>query len=520
VFSSSPHPLDGLAARLQRLLPADLYASVQAEPTPPSLTRVFEHLRTLQRVLHDYAPRPLADHPPTPGQVRYAWQEGTLMFTDLAGFTSLMEATATLGRASTEVLLSVLNSYFAAMIEIISKSGGELLEFTGDALLAQFTTDQNNRAEHYGNETARAVRAGLRMQRAMLRFANIFTPQGTLALQMRVGIHSGRFLVTDIGSVQRMEHVLLGETVQRAKQAEQNGQVQRVGMTREDHDRVQGQFTVEPGEMGFLYVVDNLNTQQLGEYDIVPINRRPSTALLWDRSLEGLRLTIEKELDAAEPLVSFLPATILELIVGSAARRKIPPAFVTPTVLFVNLLGPAECVDQALPNEEGAIVACLSNLVTQINQTVEAHGGVLKKVTCHLSGSDMVIYFGIPEPKPDDTQRAALAAIEIRRIIMEHPSPLVNQKPAQIACQVGMTYGSGFAAEIGEPHGRREFNVLGDPVNIASRLMMHAAPNQILVNASVVAEIGNQFNFKTLGEIRLKGKTVPTPAFELVGIRT
>jgi class 3 adenylate cyclase len=107
-------------------------------PSQGNLVRVFEHLRTLHRILHDYLPRQVVEVPPRPGEIRYEWQEGTLMFTDLAGFTRLVEVNAAFGREGAEVLLSLLNAYFTEMIAIISKAGGNLLEFTGDALLVQF----------------------------------------------------------------------------------------------------------------------------------------------------------------------------------------------------------------------------------------------------------------------------------------------------------------------------------------------------------------------------------------------
>src|SRR5574341_1381593 len=135
-------PLASIEPRLRPLLPADLYATTWVDPSPDTL----------------------------------------------------MEATAARGRAGAGTLLRVLNSYFAEMIEIISKSGGNLLEFTGDAILAQFPADER------GRDTAQAVRAGLRMQRAMARFASIQTAQGNFSLNMRLGIHRGRYLSADIGT--------------------------------------------------------------------------------------------------------------------------------------------------------------------------------------------------------------------------------------------------------------------------------------------------------------------------------
>src|SRR5574340_525890 len=134
----SASPIADLEPHLRYLLPADLYAAAWLDPNPENLRLVFEHLRTLRFILYDYVPRNVSEKLPQPGEVRSEWKEGTLMFTDLAGFTPLMEANAAQGRAGAETLLNTLNKYFSEMLEIISKSGGDLLEFTGDALLAAF----------------------------------------------------------------------------------------------------------------------------------------------------------------------------------------------------------------------------------------------------------------------------------------------------------------------------------------------------------------------------------------------
>ena len=144
-------PLDSIESRLRTLLPADLYAAAWVDPSPTMLERVFEHLRTLQRILHDYSSRLISDNPPRPGKIGFEPQNGTLMFTDLAGFTRLMEANASQGRAGADSLLNVLNDYFSDMIEIISKFGGDLLEFTGDALLVLFPASEKK------NDTSRKL---------------------------------------------------------------------------------------------------------------------------------------------------------------------------------------------------------------------------------------------------------------------------------------------------------------------------------------------------------------------------
>lgn len=508
---SSTSPLDAIETRLRTLLPADLYVSAWVDPSPTTLERVFEHLRTLQRILHDYSSRQISDNPPHPGEVRFEWKKGSLMFTDMAGFTRLMEANAAHGKAGAQNLLKVLNDYFATMIEIVSKSGGDLLEFTGDALLVLFPSDDKH------NDTLQAVKAGLRMQRAMSRFAEIETPQGPLHLGMRVGIHSGRFLMADIGTPRRMEHVLLGSAVQQAKLTESNGVASRVCLSERAFNRVTNDFSFEVGKPGYQLVLDNLTEEQLGEYEIMP-RRRKAGAMFFERSVAGMMSEINGAISSIEPLASFLPQTVMNLLVESAADRHIPPDFPEPTVMFVNFIGLPELVDRVLPGEELKVVTAFSRAFAQINAAVEARGGMLKKVTYHLSGSDMVIYFGVPTAHTNDPVRAAHAALVIRDIINNIKPPTVGAAQPEVRCQIGISLGPCFVAEIGEPRGRREFNVLGDTVNTTARLMDRAEKNQILVSGRVHEAISAYFKCNALEPVSLKGRSAPLPIFELVGL--
>lgn len=500
--------------RLRQLLPADLYASAWIEPNPENLERVFEHLRTLYRILNDYMPRQVATSAPHPGEMRHKWQHGTLMFTDLAGFTPLMEASAAQGQAGAQNLLNILNGYFAEMIDIISKSGGNLLEFTGDALLAEFPLDERR------NETAQAVRAGLRMERAMANFTDIRAGHVTLSLGMRIGLHTGRYLTADIGTPRRMEHVLLGSDVQRTKLAEGASQTGRVCLTTTAHSRVAEMFRFGPGkEEGYVLVNDDLSDDELGTFDITPSPFRTGASVLLDRSMEGLLYEIHTVVRRVEPLACFVPSPVLNLLVETAATRHIPPDFPEPTIMFVNLRGLPESTDLASPNEIDEIVDRFSHTFSLVNAAVEARGGVLKKVTYHLSGSDMMIMFGVPTAHTDDAIRAADTAITIREIIRNTAPVRVAGNKVYAECQIGIAQGAVFAAEIGEPRGRREFNVLGDTVNTAARLMGSAEGGRILITLPVYRRLSDRFAVRPLGQMPLKGKSISLDIFELDGFQ-
>lgn len=507
-------PLMTIESRLRYLLPAEMYVAMWGNPSLEVMVEVHKHLRTLQRILHDYTARQVDMARLKPGDVRTEWQQGTMMFTDLAGFTKLMEANSLYGREGAENLVKQLTKYFSAMIEIISKSSGDLVEFTGDAMLVIFPRTEKN------DDAVRAVRAGLRMQRAMKEIAAIETAAGSVNLKMRIGIHSGRFLTADIGTPRRMEHVLLGRDVHQAKLIESLGRNERVNLSEQAYEWVKHLFRVENGEPGCHLVIDDLSDAELGEYEILPARRRAASKVLLEMDKSAVLEQIVSLLDSIEPMASFIPGPVLTLLIESAADRAIRPDFPRPTILFVNIVGLAECADRALPGEERKLALSFSRVFSLINAAVEARGGVLKKVTYHLSGSDMVIYFGAPTAHTNDEMRAASAAVAIREIVRSISPPVIGEIQPEVYCQIGIHSGPAFVGEIGEPRGRREYNLLGDTVNTTARLMNLAMKNQIVLSECVQKVIEANYECLSMGEIPLKGKERPMPLFELIQQKT
>lgn len=498
-------PLAQIDSELRRLLPAHLYTLLWIQPSAPNLMQVFEHLRALRYLLNNYVPPSVVSDPPVVGQSRHTWRQSTLLFTDLAGFTPLMEFYFTQGPQGAQALLAVLNRYFSLMVAIVSKSGGNLLEFTGDALLVEFPADDQR------HDLARAVRAGLRMQRAMSDFAGIETPQGLLSLKMRVGIHADKFMSVDVGTPLRMMRILLGETVQRAKRAEGAGAVGRVCLTTQTSPLLEEDFRFETHTPGYQLVVDDLSDAALGEYDLANQQRRSRRSLLFDRSEAAIAEEIQTLTQELIPLASYLPPSVLGLAVASACQRQIPPRFVTPTVLFINLVGLSQAVDTIFREEAPALVAACNQLFALINGTVVEAGGVMRNPTYNLDDPDIMIYFSNAVYHGDDVVRGVETAIEIRDLVANFPALQVRGQAYPLSCRMGMARGLVFAAEIGEPRGRREFNLLSDTVNTAARLMSCADPQQVLMTETIhdalqVVRGLPHLSFENLGLLNLKGK--------------
>lgn len=501
--------LEMLEPRLRSLLPAELYAPVWLQPDAEGLERVFVHLRTLLRILYDQMPSHVAEDPPPTATTRHEWQSGTLMFTDLAGFTPFIEANATSGRAGIELVHAVLNRYLSSMIDIFGHAGGNLLEFTGDALLVRFASDDR------GDDTRRAINAGLRMQRAMDAFRGIETPTGTATFGMRVGIHVGEFLAADVGTPRRRDHVLFGEAVRQTKNAEGAGEVGRVCLTEAARLRAGERFRVEPGNDGHVLVVDDLTDDELGYYDLNPQARRPRNPMLLDRSVPALIEEIGNSLDLVEPLATYMPRPLLETMVETAQDRRIPMEMSEPVVMFVKIEGVDTDLEHTTDEAVHTRVQAFSSLFARIDAAAAARGGMLRRVTYQATGSDMLVCFGVLNSHTDDPRRAASMALLVPGIVEDVLSEVGDRLDTSVSFRIGIANGPVFAGEMGVQLGRREFNLVGDPVNVAARLAAKAVPGSILVTSTFAAHLGDSFALTSRGAISLKGKSDASEVFEL-----
>lgn len=130
--------------------------------------------------------------------------EVTILFTDIRGFTAFTEEVC--DQQGPEAVVQMLNEYFAMMVGIIVMYRGHVNKFIGDGILAIFC-DEDEGAEP-GDHALRAVRCATRIVTAPSRF------------QTGAGIHTGAAVVGNVGSADKMEFTVLGDTVNLASRLE------------------------------------------------------------------------------------------------------------------------------------------------------------------------------------------------------------------------------------------------------------------------------------------------------------
>ena len=136
-------------------------------------------------------------------------RELSILFSDLAGFTSLSEG------MEPEALTTLLNEYLSDMTDIILEEGGTLDKYEGDAILA-FWNAPLAQADH----AARACRAAVRCQAQLAARRGEFRERCGSDMYMRIGIHTGDVIVGNMGSRQRFDYTIIGDAANLASRLE------------------------------------------------------------------------------------------------------------------------------------------------------------------------------------------------------------------------------------------------------------------------------------------------------------
>ncbi|MGI9418596.1 MAG: CHASE2 domain-containing protein [Geminicoccaceae bacterium] len=139
----------------------------------------------------------------------------TVMFTDIKGFTTISES------LDEPVLADWLNDYMASMVGIVAEHDGVIEKFAGDGLTIEFGVPEPRETEAEIDADARsAIDCALAMAAALPDLNAAWQAKGLPAIGIRIGIHTGPLMVGMIGSADRWQYSIIGDTANTAARIE------------------------------------------------------------------------------------------------------------------------------------------------------------------------------------------------------------------------------------------------------------------------------------------------------------
>jgi class 3 adenylate cyclase/tetratricopeptide (TPR) repeat protein len=178
----------------------------------------------------------------------------------------------------------------------------------------------------------------------------------------------------------------------------------------------------------------------------------------------------------------------------------------TVTVLFADLSGYTAISERLDPE---AVKTLVDRCLGRLGEEVDRVGGRVDK----YMGDAVMAIFGAPVAHEDDPERALRAAIGMQGAMGELNQRLLADYGVELALRVGINTGDVLAGTVGDA-----YTVIGDAVNVASRLQTNASPGTITVGERTQRATAGVVEYVPLEPLELKGKAEPVAAWRAVSM--
>jgi adenylate cyclase len=183
------------------------------------------------------------------------------------------------------------------------------------------------------------------------------------------------------------------------------------------------------------------------------------------------------------------------------------------TILFTDIRSFTSISEKMDPQ---ALVALLNEYFTEMVAIVLGQDGVVDKYI----GDAIMVVFGAPEPEPNDALRAVRSAVGMRDALRKLNDRIVQRGMTPLRTGIGIHTGEVIAGSIGHEE-QRQYTVIGDAVNLASRLESATKDLgvNILISEHTYEIVKDEIEARAVKEITVKGRAQPVMTFEVLGMK-
>lgn len=226
------------------------------------------------------------------------------------------------------------------------------------------------------------------------------------------------------------------------------------------------------------------------------------TPLEWIASLVAMR-AFERRFS------QYLPQSVLRHIMRHADQDALKPQRRQITVLFADIEGYTMLAEQMPPEQ---LVAMTEVVLTRLTQCVYDTAGTLDK----YMGDALMAFWGAPLAQPDHARRALdCAQAMLREVAAINREATALPHGRALRVRIGVNSGSAIVGELGSTS-RQSYTVIGDAVNVASRLQEYArvASTDLLIGQET-ARLAGDYPLRMISEVTLRGRGAPERLFIL-----
>ena len=243
----------------------------------------------------------------------------------------------------------------------------------------------------------------------------------------------------------------------------------------------------------------NIPFLTVSEDTIVNISAAPRIDV--NGNLEGLVIAIEDISDVSKVKNTFkryVSKQVVDNLLEDDTKLNLGGEEREVTILFTDIRGFTSMSENMKPEE---VVTTLNEYFSEMIDIVFKYNGTLDKII----GDELMVVFGAPLAAEDDTERALNTAVEMQNKIKELNNIRKKRKEKPVLVGAGINKGYVVSGNIGS-RDMMDYTVIGDTVNLGSRLCSAAGPGEIIVSKEVTKNQDNHFNFEELVPINVKGK--------------
>jgi len=432
--------------------------------------------------------------------------KGCVLFADIADFMKTTELVSSVGYKGTSWLAQKLNVCFSKLITIIHAYGGDVFKFCGDGLIVFWPANcDENEVISTATAMQNAVKCALEMQKI-----------DTSPFVFKIGIGEGLFKVLHVGAeivsegnnnLSRRDYIALGDAINKAFEAEKLANAKQIIVSKDGASIAQLDCNTE-----LIPTIDNKFVQIKAVNMSVQNNHHADS----DNNSIDFHVCEIASPRMAEALQSFVPVQARRekkrdmdslLLHNKSLLRNQTVNNSRYYKDWISELRQITCTFVSLGFQNELSVEKLDECFGVVQKTVVAQGGVVNKLCFDEKGISVLAAFGLPMTLQENAASRAMFAC------LQMINDVKSKKESDTSISIGVTTGVAYCGIIGDINSRKEYTILGDCVNVASRLMQVAKYKvnifQILADKNTFELARKDVLFGIENEVKIKGKSEP-----------